>query len=164
MKLPVTIWLALSSLIGQTQDHQKEINEQVWKPFIEGFRNGDTDMFMNVHSKDLVRSPRDAKKVETWEQYYEGTKRGNERRKTSGRKSDIELRFTERIASEAQAIDVGIYKTTSIAGDGQQRSFYGRFHVVLRKESGVWKILVDTDSSEGGMIGEKDFLAAKPME
>jgi ketosteroid isomerase-like protein len=160
----VFVVFVCSCLEANAQDHQKSINEQVWKPFIEGFRNGDTDQFMNVHSKELVRSPRDSKSIQTWEEYYEGTKRGNERRKTSGRKSDIELRFNERISTDTQAIDVGIYKTTSIAPDGQQRSFYGRFHVVLRKEAGVWKILVDTDSSEGGTIGEKDFLAAKPME
>ena len=164
MKILSGFVLVTCSLVCNAQDYKKEINDQVWTPFIEGFRNGDTDQFMNVHSKDLVRSPRDSKSIQTWSEYYEGTKRGNERRKSSGRKSDIELRFTERIATAAQAIDVGIYKTTSIAPDGQQRSFYGRFHVVLKKESGAWKILVDTDSSEGGTIGEKDFLAAQPMQ
>lgn len=155
---------ALCTLIAGAQDHQKDINEQVWKPFIAGFTNGDTEQFMNVHSKDLVRSPRDSKSIQTWDEYYKNTQAGNERRKTSGRKSEIELRFTERIATAQQAIDVGIYKTTSIASDGQRRSFYGRFHVVLKKEAGLWKILVDMDSSEGGTIGEKDFLAAKPIE
>jgi ketosteroid isomerase-like protein len=161
--VPVAIVvLCISS--ANAQDIQKQINDQVWKPFIAGFTNGDTEVFMNVHSKDLVRSPRDSKKIQTWNEYNEDTQKGNERRKTSGRKSEIELRFTERIASAGQAIDVGIYKTTSIAADGQRRSFYGRFHVVLRVESGVWKILVDMDSSEGGTISEEDFLAAKPME
>jgi hypothetical protein len=36
--------------------------------------------------------------------------------------------------------------------------------VVLRKEENTWKILVDTDSNEGGTIGEAQFLAAAPME
>jgi hypothetical protein len=48
--------------------------------------------------------------------------------------------------------------------DGVAKSFYGRFHAVLRKEEGVWKILVDTDSSENNSISEKDYLAARPME
>jgi ketosteroid isomerase-like protein len=160
----VAILLVWCSIAVGAQDHQKQINEQVWKPFIAGFRNSDTEMFMSVHSKELVRSSRDSKKIQTWNEYYEQTKRGNERNKTSGRKSDIDLHFTERIANDTQAIDVGIYKTTSISVDGQTNSFYGRFHVVLRKESGSWKILVDTDSSEGGTISEKDFLAASPME
>lgn len=164
MRVAVLVIAFLQCLSAQCQDSQQEINEQVWKPFIMGFTTGDTDMFMNVHSKELVRSPRDSKTIQTWDEYYAGTKRGNEQRKASGRKSEIELHFTERIATAQQAIDVGVYKTTSIAPDGQRRSFYGRFHVVLKKESSVWKILVDTDSSEGGTISEKEFLAAKPME
>jgi ketosteroid isomerase-like protein len=164
MKVLFTFSVLVLCLTAHAQDFKKEINEQVWKPFIAGFTNGDTDQFMSVHSKELVRSPRDSKSIQTWDEYYQGTKTGNDRRKTSGRKSEIELRFTERIATSQQAIDVGIYKTTSIAGDGQRRSFYGRFHVVLRKESGVWKILVDMDSSEGGTISEQAFTAASPME
>jgi ketosteroid isomerase-like protein len=159
-----TIILVALSLSVFAQNYQKEINEQVWKPFIEGFTNANTDMFMNVHSKDLLRSPRDGRSIQTWDEYYTGTKAWNDQRKKSGSKSEIELRFTERLATAAQAIDVGIYKTTNIEPDGQRLSFYGRFHAVLKKESGVWKILVDTDSSEGGTIGEDDFVAAKPME
>ena len=164
MRASLLFLLVTAGVTVFAQDLQKEINEQVWKPFIAGFSNGDTEQFMNVHSKELVRSPRDSKSIQTWDEYYTDTKQGNERRKSSGRKSEIELRFTERIATPTQAIDVGIYQTTSISSNGQRRSFYGRFHVVLRKESGTWKILVDTDSSEGGTIGEDDFAAAKPME
>jgi ketosteroid isomerase-like protein len=46
----------------------------------------------------------------------------------------------------------------------ETQSLYGRFHVVLRKENGVWKILVDKDSSEGRSIDETDYVAAKAME
>jgi ketosteroid isomerase-like protein len=164
MKGLLTASILILCLSVQGQNFQKEINDQVWKPFIAGFTNGDTDQFMNVHSRELVRSPRDSKSIQTWEEYYQGTKAGNDRRKTSGWKSEIELRFTERIATAQHAIDVGIYKTTNISSDGQRRSFYGRFHAVLRKESGTWKILVDTDSSEGGTISEASFTAANPME
>jgi len=164
MKRALAVSAILLCTAVHSQDFQKEINEQVWKPFIEGFTNGDTDQFLSVHSKDLVRSSRDSRTIETWDQYYAGTKASNERRKSSDRKSQIELRFTERIATPDNAIDVGIYKTTSSSSDGKQRSFYGRFHVVLRRESGTWKILVDMDSSEGGTISEKEFAVAKPME
>jgi ketosteroid isomerase-like protein len=61
-------------------------------------------------------------------------------------------------------VEVGIYKTSYLLPNGQTQSFFGRFHVVLRKETGIWKILVDMDSTEGGTVGEKDFLAANPME
>ena len=146
------------------QDLQKEINDQVWKPFISSFNSFDTQEFMAVHSRDVVRSPRDAKILQSWDEYFKQQQAGDKRHKESGGSRSIELRFTERIANAKQAIDVGIYKTTSTGKDGKSASFYGRFHVVLRKEGSVWKILVDTDSSEGNTIREKDFLAARPLE
>jgi hypothetical protein len=36
--------------------------------------------------------------------------------------------------------------------------------VALRKENGVWKILVDSDTNEGGTITEEMFQKAKPIE
>jgi ketosteroid isomerase-like protein len=146
------------------QAAQQEINSQVWKPFIQTFNDRDTKGFMDLHSKDVVRSPREGKNVWDWSGYYQQMERGDQREKAAGSKRQLELRFTERIANKGLAVEVGIYKTTSINSDGIARSFYGRFHVVLRKENGVWKILVDTDSSEGGSVSEKDFLAAAPLE
>jgi ketosteroid isomerase-like protein len=72
--------------------------------------------------------------------------------------------FTERIANANQAIEVGYYKTTSIDHKGDSRAFIGKFMVVLQKEKEVWKILVDTDSSEGNTVTEKHFMEAKPLE
>ena len=91
-------------------------------------------------------------------------KKSGDRDKASKRKRSIELRFSERMASENQALDVGIYKTTYFNVDGSTISFYGKFLVVLRKENGIWKILVDTDSSENGTIDEKSFLLAEEMK
>jgi hypothetical protein len=159
MKQLIALLLISSSVLAQNA--QKEINEQVWKPFIKGFSEGNTGLFMGVHSKELVRSARDGKEVSNWDTYNKQTSDWHSTRKS---KFTIELRFTERINNDNQAIDVGVYKTSSFAPDGKQRISYGRFHVVLRKEDTAWKILVDTDSSEGGTIGEKQFLAANPME
>ena len=162
MRLIILLLIVSSSAFAQTV--QKEINEQVWKPFIKGFSEGDTDLFMNVHSKDLVRSGRESQQVLNWDQYYKQTAEGNKRRKERNQKMWIELRFTERINNDNQAIDVGVYATSWSSPDARTGVGYGRFHVVHRKEKGVWKILVDTDSSEGETIGEAQFLAAKPME
>ena len=146
------------------QNHQQEINNQVWKPFIKTFNERDTKGFMAVHSKDVVRSSRDSKTILNYEEYYKEQEQGDKRGLTSGTKRDLELRFTERIANNNQAIEVGIYKTSVIRSNGATQSHYGKFHVVLRKENGTWKILVDTDSSENNSITEKDFLAAQAME
>lgn len=143
---------------------QKEINDQVWKPCINAFNQQDTKGFMAVHSPDLVRAPRDGKVVWSFDEYARLQESIDQQETKSNIKRTLELRFTERVASTSQAVEVGVYKTTIIRPDGEKQSFYGRFHVVLRKESGAWKILVDTDSSENGTIGEKEFLAASPLE
>jgi len=116
---------------------------------------------MAVHSKDLVRSSRDDKGVYNYDQYKKQNELGDQRSKS---KRSIELHFLERLASENQAYEVGVYKTTMVNNNGESRSFYGKFHVVMRKENGIWKILVDSDSSENGTIGEDDFLEAKPLQ
>jgi len=156
--------LILFSTESFSQDYKKEINDQVWKPFIQTFNNFDAVGFLAVHSKDVVRASRDSKEIYNWDEYLKQQKAGDQRSIEHESKRTLELRFTERIANANQAIEVGIYKTTSINSKGESRSFYGRFHVVLRRENNVWKILIDTDSSEGNTIAEKDFLSAQSME
>ena len=159
-KLPLLFTLLLVSTLAFTQNNtsQKAINDQVWKPFIQNFNTGNTDGFMSVHSKDLVRVPRDAKTLSDFGQYKKQIE-------SSGKSSKrtIELRFIERIANDTKASEVGVYKTTFVTPQGETKTFYGKFLVILRKENGTWKILVDTDTSEGGAVNEETFLSAQPI-
>jgi ketosteroid isomerase-like protein len=164
MKRWIVFLFIVISFAGHSQEIQKQINEQVWKPFIASFSNHDTQGFMSVHSQDLIRTPRDSKTLLSFDQYKKQNTEGDNKALQQKMKRSIELHFLERIANENQAYEVGIYKTTVINAQGESRSFYGKFHVVLRKENGTWKILVDSDSSEGGTIGEKDFNNGKPLE
>ena len=151
-----------SICLAQTDSLQKEINEQVWKPFIKSFNDMNTDAFMAVHSKEMSRVSQDGKSIYGYEKYYEENKYWNERSKKEGRKHNIELRFTQRIAGNDRGFEVGYYKTTSIQPNGESRSSYGKFHVLLRKENGKWKILMDADASE--KTNESVFLSAQPLE
>ena len=160
----IFIPLLFVCLIGFSQSAQMEINEQVWRPFIKNYNNYRADDFLSIHSKDVIRSPRDSKKVWNWDQYLQSQSEGDKRELLAKSKRTLSLRFTERLNNATQALDVGIFQVLYLLPDGTQESYYGRFHVVMRKENGRWKILVDTDSTEGGKIGERDFLAASPME
>jgi len=117
---------------------------------------------MAVHSKEMSRVSQDGKSIYGYEKYYEENKYWNERSKKEGRKHNIELRFTQRIAGNDRGFEVGYYKTTSIQPNGESRSSYGKFHVLLRKENGKWKILMDADASE--KTNESIFLSAQPLE
>jgi ketosteroid isomerase-like protein len=162
-RISFLIFLLMMSPSLNAQNVQTEINEQVWKLFIKNFNEHNTSSFMAVHSKDVIRSPRDSKSIWNWEEYSKEQAIGDQQDIKEKRKRTLELRFTERINSKNRAIDVGIYKTSYLLQDGSKQDFFGRFHVVLRKEKGFWKILMDTDSSEGNTIGEKEFLSAAPM-
>lgn len=164
MKWTNFLLLCVLSISGFSQDFQQEINDQVWKPFISTFNSYDANGFLAVHAKDVVRSPLDAKMILSYDEYLQNQLEGNKRGQEIGNTRALDLRFTERIANAATAIDIGIFKVTVNRKDGSTQSFYGRFHVVLRKENGRWKILVDMDSSEGRSIDETDYVAAKAME
>lgn len=156
--------LTLSSIISfaQSDSLQKQINQQVWKPFIQSFGNLDTKSFMAVHSKEMTRVIQDGNSIYGFDQYSKQMDEGNEATKKSNQKRKLELRFIQRIAAGDRAFEVGYYKFTGFQPDGTARYGYGRFHVLLRKESGTWKILMDADASE--KTDESVFQSAKAME
>ena len=146
---------------AQADSLQQQINQQVWKPFIQSFNNLDTKGFMSVHSKEMTRVIQDGNTLYGFDRYYRETEEGNQSTIKANRKRTIELRFTQRIAADNKAFEVGYYKFTSLQPDGTSRNGYGKFHVLLRRENGMWKILMDADASE--KTDEATFQSAKPM-
>lgn len=66
MKFLITLSFVLICTFNsnaQPGNSRKEINEQVWKPFIKSFADMDTDKFMSVHSKDVIRATQDDKRL-----------------------------------------------------------------------------------------------------
>jgi ketosteroid isomerase-like protein len=164
MRTLITLLFVIVSVTLHAQSSQTEINTQVWKPFIKYFSDHNATAFLALHSKDVVRSPRDAKTIWGYDEYLKKQSEGDAYELKNNLKRTLELRFTERIANGDNAIEVGIYKTVVTSPDGKQQIYFGRFHVVLKKIKGTWKIIVDTDYTENNTIGENDFLAAKPLE
>src|SRR6187431_610703 len=98
-KYLVPIILILLSADCLSQDYSKEINEQVWKPFVETFNNFKSDQFLALHSKDVIRSSRDSKQLLNWDDYLKQQRYWDQQSKEKGSKRTLELRFTERIAN-----------------------------------------------------------------
>ncbi len=160
--------MAISASIAFGQHDQKEINDQVWKPFTQALLDRDAKTFISVHSADVIRVERNGKKIIGMEAYKKNMEESWPARKSSNAanqvKQTFELRFTERISNGTLAYEVGYFKNEAIYPSGEKRSSYGEFHVTLRKENGFWKILVDSDSNKGGTITEAMFQAASSME
>ena len=164
MKRTLVITIIIFSAIlvaGQQKKTIQEINDQVWIPFIKSFGSGDDETFRSVHSKDIIRVMQDDNEIIGYDKYFKKVP-DSIKAKWSEWKKSIELRFTQRIAGDDKAFEVGYYKSTSTnVKTGEQRTGIGRFHVLLRKENGVWKILLDADTAEGA--SEENFSMAKPM-
>jgi ketosteroid isomerase-like protein len=162
LNLSFILILFFFAAISQTRNLQNEINEQVWKPFINAFNSNDNEAFRAVHSKDVIRVIQDDNKIMGYDEYFQ-TIPDSIKAKWGNWKRNIELRFTQRIAGNDKGFEVGYYKTSSINIEtGEKRTGYGKFHVLLRKENGVWKILMDADAHEN--TNEKLFQSGKAME
>ena len=56
--------------LAQNNKHTKEINEQVWLPFIKAFGSGDDELFRSVHSKEVMIVMQDDGTILNYEQYF----------------------------------------------------------------------------------------------
>lgn len=157
-----------SFLCFSQNNFTKEINDQVWKPFTKAIMTQDVPAFIALHSKDVMRVERNDKRVLTYDDYKAGMEKSWPNWADYNKKNSVrytfELRFLERIATANQAFEVGYFKNETVATDGKKHISYGQFHVALRKENGVWKILVDSDSNMEGTITEEMFQAAQVIE
>lgn len=139
----------------------KEINEKVWKPFISHLTSGNNKGFSSLHSKRITRVTIDNGTILDYEKYFPPkTKNTNTQQKTTSLL--FELRFDKRISNGTKAWESGYYKGRVMKDGVEQRSYYGRFFVVLEKEEGVWKILVDADT--GKDANEENFSKVFPIE
>ena len=162
--LPACFIILLFSITAtaQTDSITEQINEQVWKPFINTFNNMYTEGFMALHSKKLLRIPEDNNRIYNYDEYVQNIKTSNENGKKNKIRQSIELRFTNRFIQNEQAFETGYYKTTVVEPDGLKRNSYGKFHVLLQKERDVWKILLDTDAADN--VDEATFQKGKPIK
>ena len=133
------------------------INEDVWEKFYQAYTELDAKYMEEIHSKDVFRIPADSKRIYHYDQCISNYQRSFARAKDREDSRKISLRFIERIANEQSATERGIYQLTVNPGASNEANYYGKFHVILRKEADVWKILIDYDSSEGNTIGKEDF-------
>lgn len=148
--------LAITFGFAQTTP-QKEINEQIWKRFVEAYGHQDTEAFMKIHAEKLVRIPI-GYEVARFEQYKSQNEQNFQRQKKEGIKISIDFTFAFRTVTGSVAYEIGYYKVTSLK-DGKSDYYYGMFNVILRKENGTWKILSDADTGEN--ITEATFNSGK---
>jgi len=159
--------IIISNVDAQTI--QSQIDNEVWKPFIKAIDNQNLEDYFSLHSKDIIRADGRMKKLFGWDDYkleiINGWKDFNLfKEKNKIKNASFDLRFLARIANDNLAYEVGYFKSEVTTETGEIKKGFGKFHVVLRKEDGKWKILVDQDSIEEVKITEEDYLKAEPIK
>lgn len=164
MKYLNTIILLIIALASYSQNlvSNKEIDEQIWKPFMKSFGNGDDATFQSLHSKEVIRVVVDGNEIYGFDQYFKPVPDSIKIKDAIFEKS-IEIRHKKRVSSAENAFEIGYYKTTykNLKTD-KSISGYGKFTVLLNKENGFWKIVMDADANEG--TNEKIFRTGKKVE
>src|SRR6202035_3922557 len=96
--------ILFQDLKAQDDSLQKQINDQVWKPFIKSFNSGDEEGFKAVHSMDMIRVIQDDQQIFGYERYFQKSP-DSLRVKWGEWKKEIELRFLQRIAANGKAFE-----------------------------------------------------------
>lgn len=146
---------------AQDAKHFQEINK-MYLSFQEAFDSLNIDLFAEIHSRELIRVP-GGRRIENYKTYIEKQRVSFEKAKEEHRTRSIDFRFIERVHNDSIASERGIYKFVSNKNSPDERMSFGKFHVLLMKEDGAWKITVDYDSSEGGTIDAEDYKMAAEM-
>ena len=157
-----------TSFLGNTQtntDYLKEINRDIWLPFIEAYGTLDMGKYKSLQSADFIRAEGNDKRLPSFKDYFDNAGNWFSDVKKEGRKLSITFRFSERFANGSVASEQGIYELKSFDASGKEVwKGYGKFHVFLRKIKDVWKIVVDYDSNEKNTINEQTYQAAYAVD
>jgi len=141
--------------------HQ-EINKMVWKPFCESYAALDVKNYNAVHTDDVIRAtPWGIRVGDEFKNHNIERFKAN---KEKGINRTIELWFEHRISTPLVSYEVGYYKVT-YQDDGKTKNSFGRFHCVIKKENGIWKIAQDWDTNKinGVEVTEKDWSKGTPL-
>lgn len=142
---------------------EREIDEQVWGPLLRASDNFDAEGFLAVHSPDLIRVSVDRNIVHGFARYSAEIRAGYPRARERGVRRTSTLRFLSRAQEGGLARDTGIFRSDAVLPSGEKRVSFTAFEMILRREGGKWKLLVDKDEWRGGQITEQEFLKGRPM-
>lgn len=161
----IVLLFASVSVFGQTpkpSEWLKEINRDVWQPFMEGVGTFNDNLYTRVRSQDYIRIDPGSKMFLNRTDYDDDSIKIMHRYKEEGRKLRLSVRFTDRIVNGEFAFERGVNEFVMETKDGESRRSYARFQTVLRKENGVWRMLTEYFPPESAT--EEDYKNASALD
>ena len=135
--------------------YENEVNETIWKPFKQTYEARDWQGFNKLHTDDVLRVHDGG--IRQGADYKNSIRESYE--KYSDRKVTIDFAMERRMRNEDVAYETGFYRVLYREPDKEPKASFGRFHVVLKRIEGHWKIAQDWDSNSfnGRPITAGDF-------
>ena len=164
--LSIALLLVITSVYAQEEpkqdEIQSEINVSIWKPFKKSYEARDWQTFNALHTDDILRVHDGG--IQIGKEYKDAIKSYFE--SETEFKTRIDFVMERRTYKEDVGYEVGFYRVTYSKPGEEDRMSYGRFHVVLNKIDGQWKIIQDQDSNSfnGRPIGAEDFDETKILD
>jgi ketosteroid isomerase-like protein len=157
MTRPLLLLLSLLPLGAYSQQPPASVPEEilneiaadVWIPFMEAYRDLDSEKLKALHAPDIMRITIDQNRVETGAAYLD--KFGGYLQQVQSQGIELGIDFsiaTSAIDADQQRVyQTGHYRFSSKQpeADGFQVNGYGYFNVLLKKDQGKWRLLMDAD-------------------
>ncbi len=158
----VLLLYAQTGIATTPEQLQREIDQQLWKPFVAAYENMDGEAFNALYADQVLRvtpagiDTRGAFKQQNLERFAA--------RKAAGTQIELDFWFEHRHTDTDTSYEVGYFRIHSVTEE-QQSTFYGQFHIVVEKLDGQWLITQDWDHDtvKGDKVNSNDFSKGKPI-
>ena len=133
----------------------KEIDKTVWKAFQDAFQTLDGQALNEVYADNVLRITTDG--IDTQSAFKEANTTRFAQNIKNGDRIALDFWLDSRQTNKTTSYEVGFYRMTMTTSAGETNTFYGQFHILLKKINGRWKIAQDWDTSS---IGGQPITAA----
>lgn len=163
ISLIVLLFSVVNIAAQDTMLIQKEIDENLWKPFKESFENIDGEKLNALYADEVIRVTPNG--IDTESKFKIANLKRFEENKASGTTIQLNFWFDSRHTNPTTSYEVGFYRLDFTAKE-EVTTIYGQFHIVLHKIDGLWKITQDWDTTKinGSSITITDFNKQTPLQ
>lgn len=165
--LPSLLLLVLPAFAAHAEDSAqmqalREINNDVWAPFVRGVNSYDHPLYSQVRAKDSIFV--DGKLLFDYAAYVDDALKVMESMRAAGTRIDMQVRFGQRVSDGRHASERGLLRSVVTDASGKQRIFHAHFHVISRKQADGWRIVTDYRWRTGAEADARAFETAQPMD
>jgi ketosteroid isomerase-like protein len=121
----------------------RQLDRDVWTPFVEGISRYDDAGYLATRSRDFVMADARSGNFLDYDYYAEDSAEAMRGMREAGVSMTAEVRFEARRSDGEYASEQGILRIARTGADGGRSTGLTRFHAISRKEDGRWRVLTE---------------------